>query len=215
MSSIRSIVSLALVSSFAVVGCTAETAAPEAEETVAQTSQALCSDTSLSANASLALGAPGATVVATSPSASYGSSACAGDYVVEFSGMKNQQTSIDIGWGKPGLLPSTKQACPFALVTATIYGYVPEHVILTPQGPKIVPASWSQLADQSAGGQWTDPVPPGQIQFVPVGCHISLPYYPAGSYDRIRVAAKAAGFALFGAVPEQVSVSAYHQSPIQ
>jgi hypothetical protein len=212
MSSIRSFfgVSLAVVSSLVAVGCASETSSPEAEEGVGQTSEALCSDTSLAPNATLALGAPGTTVLSVSPSATYGSSACAGDYVVEFTGMKGQETSIDVGWGNPGLLPATKQACPFAVVTATIYGFNPAHIVLTPSGPKIVAASWSQIANQSAGGQWTDPVPPGDPQLVPVGCHIDLPYFPSGSYDHIRVAAKAAGFAIFTAVPEQVSVSANH-----
>jgi hypothetical protein len=224
MTSIRSFLVLSFVSSIVVAGCSgadvagldsSESAGPEH---VAQTSEALCSDTSLAPNATLAIPGPGNSVSSTSPSANYGTGTCPGAYVVDFTGTKAANFTLDATWGPASKLPTSKAACPFAVVSATAYGEVAAHWIKTSSGFVFVPAQWVQLGQpQSAGGKWTDPVPPGQPQLIPVGCSIDLNMSTpqASLYTRVRVAAKATGFAIIAAVPEQVSVGAWTPAIIQ
>jgi hypothetical protein len=224
MKTIRFLTTFAFAfTSLAAAGCSGadpslDAAGGAGDEHVAQTHEALCSDTTIAPNAVLAVPVAGASVSSTSPSATYGSGPCPSEYVVEFTGSQGKAFNLDASWGPASKLPTTKAACPFALVSATVYGETPAHWVPSPSGWHFVPASWVQLGQpQSAGGHWTDPMPPGVPQLVPVGCSIGLNLDApnAASYSRIRVAARADGFAIFTTVPEQVTIGAWTPAVIK
>jgi hypothetical protein len=161
--------------------------APEADDAsvdeaaVGQTSSALCTDAG-AANYSAALGGEGSSVTRTSPSRTYGSAACSGLYVVEATNTLGKSFQINANWGEA--LPNTEQACPFALLTATAYGYKN--------------GVWTNLGTKSAGGQWTT--------FFDSGfCSIGVGWSQVNSqYTKVRIASKAAAFLLFSASPRKV-----------
>jgi hypothetical protein len=204
--------SLALLSvaSLAMIACGGAEGSPadaDSVEQVGETSAALCSDAAVAANANLVLGsAPGQS---TSPSANYGTAACPQSYVVDITGTKGKTFDLSATWGDA--LPSTKASCPFALVSATAFGEEPAHWVKAGGFWKWVPAAWVQLGvAESAGGTWTDPGGPGEIQWTPVGCslHLGLAAPNAANYSKVRVAAKASAFAIFSVVPKRVTVAA-------
>lgn len=155
------------------------------EAQVGQTSSALCTDVG-AANYAAPLGSSeGSAVSSTSPTRTYGSAQCQGMYVVEATSTLGKTFNLSATWGEA--LPNTEQACPFALLTATAYGYKN--------------GQWYNLGTKSAGGQWTT--------FFDSGfCSINVDWAQASSqYSKVRVAAKAAAFLLFSSSPRKVTAS--------
>ena len=155
------------------------------EDAIASTQSSLCTDSGVPyLSAALHLGDVGGSVGATSPSASYGSSACSGRFVIEAT------TTA----GKPNLMASatnplgiSQSSCSLGTVSMLVYGY---------NG-----TAWSQIGgEHTAKGVWT-PSPFGGPGSCQIGVGIAVP----NTFQKVRVAAKAAQGAVTGKVSAVVS----------
>lgn len=158
-----------------------------AQEPTAQTASALCTDNG-AANFSgqLTMGDVGGSVYSTSPSASYGSAACAGRFVVEATGTQ----------GKPNLAAEAMFAdaglgqanCSTGRVAALFFGLNAAN-------------AWVQIgAEVTAQGQWV-PSPFGSGGSCQVAAVKAIP----NTYSKVRVAAKAFIPTTFGPITKKVA----------
>lgn len=161
-------------------------AAAADEAPVAEIESALCTDAGVP-DFSAALGGDGSTVRHTSPSRTYGSTACADEYVVQATATLGKNVRISATWGEA--LPTTQQSCPFALLSATAYG-------LRQDG------TWVQIGSQAVTGQWT--TPPLSSPTCSIDARFSVASSP---YTRVRIAAKAAALVLIATDPRKVTGS--------
>jgi hypothetical protein len=170
----------------------AEDAAPEAAEDF---SADLCSDAGIANfTGQLILGDVGGSVYSTSPSATYGSSACGGRYVVDATSTKGKPNlAAEAMFADTGLGQSN---CTSGRVAALFYGF------------NAATNSWVQLgAEITAQGQWV-PSPFGSGGTCQVAAVKAIP----NTYTAVRVAAKAFIPTVFGPVSKKVSatISAHH-----
>lgn len=138
---------------------------------VATTASALCTDAgAANYSAQLVLGDVGNSVGKTSPTRTYGSSLCSGNFVVEATGTA----------GKPNLLASATYAdvvpaaCTTARVTMEAFGFV------------AASNTWVSLGTRTASGKLV-PSPFGG----PASCQAGAGIDVVGTYSKIRVAARA------------------------
>lgn len=150
----------------------------------------LCSDAGV-ANFSgqLILGDVGGTVHSTSPSATYGTSACASRYVVDATGTKGKPNLSAVAeFQDTGLGASS---CSSGKVAALFYGF------------NAATNTWVQLgAEVIASGAWV-PSPFGSGGSCQVAAAKTIP----NTYSQVRVAAKAYIPTSFGPVPKKVSAT--------
>jgi hypothetical protein len=150
----------------------------------------LCSDAGVANHTGqLTMGDVGGTVHSTSPSASYGTSACTSRYVVDATGTK----------GKPNLSAAAEFAdtglgqsnCSAGRVAALFYGF------------NSATNSWVQIGGEViASGQWV-PSPFGSGG----SCQVAAAKAIANTYSAVRVAAKAYIPTSFGPVAKKVSAT--------
>jgi hypothetical protein len=165
------------------------------QEPTAQTASALCTDGgAANHSAQLILGDVGGSVYSLSPSASYGTLACTGRYVVEATGTQ----------GKPNLAAQamledtglSQATCGAGRVAALFYGLNP------------VTNTWVQIGGEIiAAGQWV-PSPFGSGGTCQVAAVKAIP----STHSKVRVAAKAYIQTVFGPITKKVSgtISAHH-----
>ena len=142
-----------------------------AQDNIGTTQSALCTDSGAADfSAALTLGDVGGSVFQTSPSRTYGSALCSGNFVVEATGTA----------GKPNLLASATYAdtlpstCSTAKISMEAFGFV------------AATSSWVSLGVRTASGQLV-PSPFGG----PSSCQVGAGIPVVGSYSKIRVAARA------------------------
>ena len=150
------------------------------------TTFALCTDSGVPNYSSyLHLGDVGGSVLATSPTTTYGSSLCIGRFVVEATstaGKPNLQAHAE--WENPVLSQAT---CHSGSASMFVYGF---------DG-----ASWVQLGGEHTGtGVWYLS-PFGSGGYCSVSADIGVP----ATYQKVRVAAKATRQTIFGAIPQRVT----------
>jgi hypothetical protein len=165
-------------------------AMPEAAEQMPDLTNDLCSDAGVANfTGQLILGDVGGTVHSTSPSATYGSSACASRYVVDATGTK----------GKPNLSAAAEFAdtglgqanCGNGRVAALFFGF------------NSATNTWVQLgAEVVASGVWV-PSPFGSGG----SCQVAAAKPISNAYSQVRVAAKAYIPSVFGPIPKKVSAT--------
>ncbi len=185
------------MTSLGLTGCGAEGDPADeaaAADEIGVLEEALCTDAAAT-NASLPMNiSNGAETASTSPTSTYGTSACTGHYVVEVTNTLGRNITPFATWGEA--LPGTEQACPFALLEAEAWGWVPSKKI----GSYWTLPYWKYLGKQTAGGHM-------------VGGGIFTPWCAIGTgfaqivnspYSKIRVSAKAAALAVFFTVPKKV-----------
>lgn len=176
MSYLRSFSALCMVAlPVALFGCVGATDSQDGPENLGEAESALCTDSGLSGlyTGALTMGEVAGSVGSTSPSTTYGVTACPSLYVVE-------ATSTN---GKPNLaaeadyassVPTTQSLCQATHVQATFYGW---------NG-----SSWTTISSGSATGTWN-------------GSSCTVPYVAIGvsnTYSSVRVAAKAYNDTIFG-----------------
>jgi hypothetical protein len=150
----------------------------------------LCSDAGI-ANFSgqLILGDVGGSVYSTSPSASYGSAACGGRYVVDATGTKGKPNlAAEAMFADTGLGQSN---CGSGRVAALFYGL------------NAATNTWVQLGGEIiAAGQWV-PSPFGSGG----SCQVAAVKAVSNTYSAVRVAAKAYIPTVFGNITKKVSAN--------
>lgn len=159
-----------------------------AAETLGTASSALCTDAGAADYSGfLSMGDVGGEVSSTSPSATYGTAACSGRYVVEATNTQQPNLSASASWGDSGL---SETACPNGRVSAYVYGYKN--------------GTWYSLhrGELIGYGVWT----PGP--FGGAYCDVSVGLSIDNTYSKIRVAAKAS----YGFTAKRVtgSISAHY-----
>jgi hypothetical protein len=152
----------------------AEDAVDEAllsQDDIGTTQSALCTDAGAADfSAALIMGDVGGSVFQTSPTRTYGSALCSGNFVVEATGTA----------GKPNLVASAEYAdtlpgtCSTAKISLEAFGFV------------AASNSWVSLGVKTASGQLV-PSPFGG----PSSCQVGAGIPVVGSYSKIRVAARA------------------------
>jgi hypothetical protein len=144
-----------------------------AQDGIETTQAALCTDTgAANHSAQLIMGDVGGTVTSLSPSATYGSSLCAGNYVVEATstaGKPNLTASAEYGDPTPG-----QSSCAYAKVSMEAFGF------------DAASNTWVSLGTKFAAGQWV-PSPFGSGG----SCQAAAAIPVVGSFSKIRVAARA------------------------
>lgn len=144
-----------------------------AQDNIGTTQSALCTDTgAANFSAALVMKEVGGTVTATSPTSSYGSSLCSGNFVVEATGTA----------GKPNLSASAAYAdaapgpssCSYAKVSMEAFGF------------DAASNTWVSLGTKFAAGEWV-PSPFGGTG----SCQAAAAIPVVGSFSKIRVAARA------------------------
>lgn len=159
-------------------------AMPEAAE---QTTD-LCSDAGVANfTGQLILGDVGGTVHSTSPSATYGTSACASRYVADATGTKGKPNLSAVAeFADSGLGQSN---CGSGKVSALFFGF------------NIATNTWVQIGPEViASGVWV-PSPFGSGGSCQVAAAKAIP----NTFSQVRVAAKAFIPTVFGVIPKKVS----------
>jgi hypothetical protein len=160
-----------------------------AAEELGTASSALCTDAGAeNYSGFLNMGDVGGEVSATSPTATYGSLACSGRYVVEATNTQQPNLAASASWGDSGL---SQLACPNGRVSAVMYGYKNGTWYQLHRGELIGYGVWTQ--SPFGGGGYCD---------VSVGMSID------NTYSKVRVAAKAS----YGTASKRVtgSISAHY-----
>lgn len=150
----------------------------------------LCSDAGVANfTGQLILGDVGGTVHSTSPSATYGTSACASRYVVDATGTKGKPNLSAVAeFADTGLGQSN---CSSGKVAALFYGF------------NSATNTWVQLgAEVIASGAWV-PSPFGSGG----SCQVAAAKAISNTYSQVRVAAKAYIPTLFGPIAKKVSAT--------
>lgn len=144
-----------------------------AQDNVGTTQSALCTDVgAANFSATLIMKEVGGSVSSTSPTNTYGSALCSGNYVVEATGtagLPNLTASAAYADAAPG-----QSSCSYAKVSMEAFGFV------------AATNSWVSLGTKFASGEWV-PSPFGG----PGSCQVGAGIPVVGSFSKIRVAARA------------------------
>lgn len=143
-----------------------------AQDNIGTTQSALCTDVGAADySAALVMKEVGGTVTSTSPNATYGSSLCIGNYVVEATGTagKPNLTASAAYEGTPG-----QSSCSYGKVSMEAFGF------------DAASNTWVSLGTKFASGVWV-PSPFGGTG----SCQVSAAIPVVGSFSKIRVSARA------------------------
>lgn len=162
----------------------------EAMPEAAEQSTDLCSDAGV-ANFSgqLILGDVGGTVHSTSPSATYGTTACASRYVVDATGTKGKPNLSAVAeFADTGLGQSN---CINGKVAALFFGFSSATNTWAQIGPEVITSGMWVPSPFGSGGS----------------CQVAAPKAIPNTFSQVRVAAKAYIPSVFGPIPKKVAVT--------